>query len=60
MKYIIGYYKTPLKPYRVYVQDTYSYAYLEDMEVDDSKINQVLEDLRSKYADSNVCEFKYY
>ena len=60
MKYLIGYYKLPGENYRVYVQETYGYTYVEDFHVEDnSKINDVINELKNKYPDHNLCEFIY-
>ena len=60
MKYLIGYYKLPSKNYEVYVQDTEGYSYIERFKVNDnSKINEVINSLKEKYPNHDVCEFIY-
>ena len=61
MKCIIGYYKKPADPYyRVYVQDMSGYEYLEDFTVSENdSIMDIISNLKKKYPNSNVCEFKY-
>ena len=60
MKYVIGYYENPMGSYRVYVQDSYSYVYVEDIRCKSrSEMDKIVEEMKKKYPSHNVCQFKY-
>ena len=62
-KYAISFYKLPGSyKYRIKVQNTYTYKYVEDIEVHDKGIDEtmkVVNKLREKYVPSYVCEVYY-